>query len=157
MVKTKALPKFQPIQLKVMLLDAKPPIWRRLIVPDSMSLQDLHYVIQDAFGWTNCHLHQFIVNEQYYGDAEHDDMGDMQDEKKLKLKQAFPDIDYCIHYEYDFGDSWVHEIVREEMSMPCDAKSIPGCIAGARACPARRLRRHGWLYAPGESHGQSQA
>jgi hypothetical protein len=37
-------------QFKVRLLDIKPPIWRRVQVPDC-TLADLHGYIQAAFGW----------------------------------------------------------------------------------------------------------
>jgi hypothetical protein len=46
--------------LKITLLNSKPPIWRRVLVPSGIELEDLHDVIQAAFGWHNCHLHQFI-------------------------------------------------------------------------------------------------
>jgi hypothetical protein len=38
-------------------------------------------------------------------------------------------------YEYDFGDSWEHEIVVEKM-LPFDPRAkYPACLDGARACP----------------------
>jgi hypothetical protein len=37
-------------QVKVTLLGTKPPIWRRLIVPASMTLAKLHDVLQTAMG-----------------------------------------------------------------------------------------------------------
>jgi hypothetical protein len=33
------------ISLKVTLRDVRPPIWRRLLVPAGMALDDLHHVI----------------------------------------------------------------------------------------------------------------
>lgn len=40
-------------QLKVTLVNTKPPIWRRILVDGSITLGDLHEVIQAAFGWWN--------------------------------------------------------------------------------------------------------
>jgi hypothetical protein len=38
-------------------------------------------------------------------------------------------------YEYDFGDSWDHEL-RIEKVLPCEAgKRYPVCLTGRRACP----------------------
>src|SRR4051794_8899446 len=47
-------------QLKVTLKDIKPPIWRRLLVPDC-TLTGLHEVIQAAMGWENYHMYDFEV------------------------------------------------------------------------------------------------
>lgn len=55
-------------QIKVTLEGSKPPIWRRLLVCSDVSLADLHYIIQAAFGWWDYHLHQFIVGVTYYGE-----------------------------------------------------------------------------------------
>jgi hypothetical protein len=38
-------------------------------------------------------------------------------------------------YEYDFGDSWIHEILFEGSSEPGKAKEYPLCVKGAGACP----------------------
>ena len=54
-------------QIKVTLADSKPPIWRRLLVPSTITLAKLHDILQMAMGWTDSHLHQFIARNQYYG------------------------------------------------------------------------------------------
>jgi len=46
-------------QLRIVLRDSRPPIWRRVLVPADMTLGQLHGVIQVAFGWMDCHLHSF--------------------------------------------------------------------------------------------------
>ena len=43
------------------LVGAKPPIWRRLDLRSSMTLDALHEVLQAAFGWTDSHLHRFSI------------------------------------------------------------------------------------------------
>ncbi len=55
-------------QVKITLSEIAPAIWRRLLVPANTSLARLHDIIQAAFGWLNYHLHQYIVDEQYFGD-----------------------------------------------------------------------------------------
>lgn len=50
--------------LRITLCDAKPPIWRRLAAPSDITLGQLHDLIQTAMGWTNSHLHQFILKEK---------------------------------------------------------------------------------------------
>ena len=56
-------------QFKITLLEARPSIWRRILVPDG-TLDDLHEHIQTAMGWTNSHLHQFEIARKPYGDPE---------------------------------------------------------------------------------------
>ncbi len=48
-------------EIKITLNDSKPPIWRKVAVPSDISLGELHDVIQIAMGWTNSHMHQFIL------------------------------------------------------------------------------------------------
>lgn len=125
-------------QIKVTLEGAKPPIWRRLLVTSDMKLSDLHEVIQDAMGWYNYHMHQFIANGAFYGvpDDEFGDFGpDMRDEKKHRLSDLLKKEKDSIRYEYDFGDSWFHKIILEKV-LPFDKDTeTPRCIKGKRACP----------------------
>ncbi|MBA3447301.1 MAG: plasmid pRiA4b ORF-3 family protein, partial [Pseudaminobacter sp.] len=45
------------LQLKVRLIDLSPMVWRRMLVPTTMILQDLHGVVQVAMGWRSLHLY----------------------------------------------------------------------------------------------------
>ena len=56
----KSTPK-KMFQLKVTLRGSKPPIWRRIVVPGDVYLDELHAILQVLMGWTNSHLHQFLV------------------------------------------------------------------------------------------------
>ena len=102
-------------RLKITLADAKPAIWRRIEVPDC-TLGELHEVIQVVMGWDDSHLHQFIVGKTYYGQATPDDLDlEVEDEDGIRISQVFPDKKKArIAYEYDFGDSWLHDIVLEK-------------------------------------------
>ena len=51
-------------QIRVTLDGSKPPIWRKLAVPSSIVLGELHEVIQIAMGWTNSHMHQFRLRDK---------------------------------------------------------------------------------------------
>ena len=48
-------------QLKITIKGSKPPIWRRVIVPDQITFKQLHQVIQAIFGWEGMHLHEFEI------------------------------------------------------------------------------------------------
>jgi hypothetical protein len=59
-------------QLKVTLEDIKPPIWRRILVTGNTTLSKLHRILQVVMGWDDYHLHQFIINDIYYGTPDPD-------------------------------------------------------------------------------------
>ena len=48
-------------RVRVDLMYAKPPIWRRLDLPGDLMLDELHVVLQVAMGWEDGHLHKFGV------------------------------------------------------------------------------------------------
>jgi len=125
-------------QFKVTLKESHPPIWRRIQVPDC-TLGELHEVLQVVMGWEDCHLHQFIVRGEYYGplDPEDREWGmEKGDEEKISISQvAKTGRKVRFIYEYDFGDSWQHEILLEKILEPEPKVAYPRCIEGARACP----------------------
>ena len=93
-MKRKSKPKTDTLfQLKITLLDIKPPIWRRIQIRDC-TLDALHDVLQVVMGWENCHLHRFDINGQAFGDPdlfEEDFLEfDMRDSRKTMLSQIVP-------------------------------------------------------------------
>jgi len=123
-------------QLKVTLLDTKPPIWRRVLVDGSGTLDHLHEVIQAAFGWWNCHLHEFEVGRTRYGVPDPDeDWGEPpRDERRTRL-DAIAGEGTSFRYTYDFGDGWGHRIVVEKVLSASTGAVVPACVDGRRACP----------------------
>ena len=48
------------LQFKIQICEiTKPPVWRRVIVPETFTFERFHYVIQAVFGWDNSHLYEF--------------------------------------------------------------------------------------------------
>ena len=45
------------VQLKVRLLGISPMIWRRVLVPTSAMLRELHGILQVSMGWEGIHLY----------------------------------------------------------------------------------------------------
>lgn len=128
----------QVYQFKITLVETQPPVWRRIQVPDC-TLGDLHEVIQTVMGWQHSHMHQFIINGEYYGEAalEEMDLGmEMKDEDGILLSQIVKGGKNArFVYEYDFGDGWQHSIQFERV-VEREPKAIyPRCVEGARACP----------------------
>jgi len=127
-------------QFKVSLKDSHPPIWRRIQVKNC-TLDKLHEHIQTAMGWTNSHLHHFRIGGQLYGDPmlmeeDFEPMG-YQDSTVTKISQILPLSGKRFHfeYEYDFGDSWCHDVLFEGCLRAERGKRYPLCVEGARACP----------------------
>jgi hypothetical protein len=126
-------------RLKVTLRGSQPPIWRRIEVPD-VTLGELHEILQVVMGWHDCHLHQFVVKGEYHGPPDIDDPfgfgPETQDEEKTLLSQvAALGNPARFRYEYDFGDSWDHEIVVEKSFGPEPGVPYPRCVQGARNGP----------------------
>lgn len=110
-------------EIEIALDEIEPRIWRRLVVPASLTLSRLHRVIQTAFGWTNSHLHQFVVEER--------DVSTRRESKVSVADLVKSGVQKFI-YEYDFGDDWIHHV-----RILKGAAGVPAvrCIAGARAGP----------------------
>lgn len=126
----------QPIyQLKITLRDARPPIWRRVQVPSDITLAKLHKIIQLAMGWYNCHLHEFEILGQAYGQPMPEYDLDVLNEQRFRLNQFLTQEKFKFSYLYDMGDSWDHEILVEKILPPDPETRYPTCIKGKRACP----------------------
>ena len=122
-------------QLKVTLVGFRPPIWRRLLVPANTPLSTLHGLLQIAMGWTDTHLHQFVLGRRFIGVPDPDNWTEVEDERKLRLSDLARREKDRFRYEYDFGDSWEHDIVLEKV-LPSGANvAVASCVAGRGACP----------------------
>lgn len=121
-------------QLKVVLREIEPPIWRRVQVPGDITLSKLHRVLQIAMGWTNSHLHKFTIGGVDYAEPDPDGLLEFRSDRRARLSEvARPGETF--EYEYDFGDGWEHEVILEQMIQPEPGAVYPLCLAGERACP----------------------
>ena len=121
-------------EVKVVLREIEPPIWRILQVPSRTSLLGFHQILQQAMGWTNSHLHLFDVDGKRYGEPGTDWDIEVLDSRKMTLEKIFSEGTTSFVYEYDLGDSWRHEITLLG-TVEGQNKEKSGCTAGARACP----------------------
>ena len=121
-------------QLKVTLMGAKPPIWRRLLVPSDITMLGLHDVVQIAMGWTDSHLHQFKVVDLTRGFGRLGPIGEGR-ERKARLAEIAPQPGDRLRYLYDFGDSWEHDIRVEAIVPATPTETYPRCVKGKRSGP----------------------
>jgi hypothetical protein len=121
----------------------KPPVWRRIAVPADFTFLRFHQVIQEAFGWENCHLFEFRDKgrqgsicisapgeDDYWG---LDPFSESLDASKTKLSTIFKNKFRTFIYIYDFGDDWEHAITLESISNEKQKTAV--CLAGKGACP----------------------
>lgn len=117
--------------MRVDLLGAKPPIWRRLEIPGAITLGDLHYVLQAAFDWDGSHPHEFIQGRARYGVLDDDSFEQLEDEEDVTVEQLLKRTGARLDYLYDFGE---HRIVVERIDMAA-SRQVAVCTGGRRAAP----------------------
>ena len=107
-------------QLKITIKGSKPPIWRRVVVPEQFTFCQLHQVIQGAFGWCDYHLHKFefkkpglLIRETWEEDDLAESCGCDVLEEGTQIGTLITENPRFI-YTYDFGDTWEHQILMEK-------------------------------------------
>jgi len=128
----------QIYQIKVALLETEPPIWRRFLVPSSVTLHRLHLILQDVMGWSNYHLYRFQIRREEYGEPHPDNEFyelNFKNSRRTKLGQVVTRKGDVFRYEYDFGDSWEHMLLVEDILEYQPDMRYPVCLTGERACP----------------------
>jgi hypothetical protein len=128
-------------QFKITLMGIQPLIWRRIQIRDC-TLDRLHVYIQTAMGWTNSHLHQFVINGVLHGDPEllcdgWENETQPVDSLDTRISSVIPQDGqrFRFEYEYDFGDQWTHEVLLEGCLRAEKGHRYPLCVEGERACP----------------------
>ena len=124
--------------LKITLEESTPPVFRQVKVRSNVSLDILHQIIQESMGWHDCHPHQYILAQKYYGtpDPLYDEFDmEMLNERDFTLGQLAPKKGSKLKYEYDFGDSWIHLIKVVQVIADDPGFTHPECLSGENACP----------------------
>lgn len=123
----------QVMQLKVSLRDARPPVWRSVVVPSVTTLGDLRRIVQVLFSWDGDHMHVFRLGAVEYSNPSFNLEG-TADENEIRIRDAFAD-GRKVSYEYDLGASWMHEITLQK-TLPLDPEvGYPVCVAFAGESP----------------------
>jgi hypothetical protein len=138
------------LEIRVVLVDSEPEIWRLFELRGSLTLSQMHQVLQAAFGWEDAHLHRFVTSDpfaplrqadgefpevpQWLPGQQCEEPGDTP-EKDCSLDQLLTLGSGEAFYEYDFGDSWLHRL--ELVSRRRSAGNSPPArlIDGARRGP----------------------
>ena len=118
------------MQIKAWLLGISPMVWRRVLVPSTCTLHELHGVIQVAMGWEGIHLYQFGLRAARYGPWELSASSPEVTLAALRLRKGARFL-----YEYDLNIPWRHEVRIENRLVPEVSSAHPVCTGGSGACP----------------------
>jgi hypothetical protein len=105
--------------LRITIQGTEPEIWRRLQLPETVTVPEFHRVVQAAFGWENRHLYgirctdlrgegRVIVGP----DEAAEDIGAEPASGVVLFELLDPQRTgpANFEYEYDFGDAWTHTV-----------------------------------------------
>ena len=115
-------------QLRIVLREISPLIWRRLLVRSDTTLGHLHTMLQIAFDWSDEHLHTFHLHGKDYG-------SNGAETRHVRLRTLRLRCGERFRYVYDYGANWQCDI-RLEAILPRDpTRFYPVCIGAKRAAP----------------------
>lgn len=121
-------------RLRVVLSGISPMIWRQLEVPATLSLAQLHEVLQASFAWSGEHLHRFTVHGREFGSGQ---LG-VADPSTVCLAELGLRESERFTYAYDFFSPlgcWRHDLRVEAITPPRPRRRYPWCSSGARSAP----------------------
>ena len=122
-------------KLRISLEGAEETIWRRVYVPTTMELAELHRLIQLLFDWNGEREHRFKVNYDYFGPANPDGMDQRELYDGVTLESVYAGGTNKLRYTYDFADKWEH-LIQIEKILPRDpGVTYPLCTNGAGYAP----------------------
>lgn len=106
------------LQFRIDVTGFKPPIWRRVLVPNYLTFHQFHDVIQGLFEWENIHSYEFLMENTLLIDPlspNHDLLDHSVDVYEEQLSDWFHQIGDRCTYTYDFDDDWFHHIKLERI------------------------------------------
>jgi len=125
----------------VKLVDVK-GVRRRIAVRGDLTLVDLHYAIQAAFGWDDDHHYAFWLGGEFWvrgGDQyTHPRCARHGTAKSalVPLDELALEIDQRIAYLFDFGAEWRVRLRLREI-VPDDGRASPRLLAATGTPPAQ--------------------
>ena len=121
-------------EFRVSLKHLHPPVWRTFVVPNDLTFDQLHSVLQIVMGWSNSHLHSFRWRDLEIGVPDPEWNHPLLDGTEVRIAELGLRKRSKLVYAYDFGDDWIHDLVVERV-LPYQENFLPVCLAGARSCP----------------------
>jgi hypothetical protein len=131
----------QIARLAIALDEVKPPVHRRVEVPLTIRLDQLHRIIQIVMGWENYHLYEFHVGRDITYGVPYPDRDFFPGSSPLPAKKStLVDIlararNKSFKYIYDFGDNWRHTVKLEAVANAEPEATYPRLLSAKGRCP----------------------
>lgn len=127
-------------------------VWRRIVIPETCSLEDLHWIIQTVFGWKGAAGFRFLaamtVNNTgkstngilHIAKFRNKQQTALQQDKELSMQLQVGDLGLqgIIELSYEYGTKWTIKLILLAR-LDLDHKEPIHCIAGAGAAPPESL------------------
>jgi hypothetical protein len=121
--------------LRLSVVGATPPVWRRMIVRESMWLSRLHDSIQVIFDWFDYQTHAFNLDDLRFGNPLKREALSIEDDRDVTLADLDLEHRERFTYGYHFGDGWQVQIKVEKHGTIAKGVTYPTCTGGERAGP----------------------
>jgi hypothetical protein len=123
------------LALHLKIAGCRPPVWRRLLVRESMWLSRLHDSIQLVFEWFDYQTHTFAFGDLRFGNPLKQGELIVEDDRDVTLAEMDLEHHPRFVYTYNFDEGWRVEITVEKSPPPRKGARYPLCAAGERAGP----------------------
>jgi hypothetical protein len=121
--------------LRVEIDEVEPAVIRRVEVPVAIRLDDLHFVLQIAIGWQNCHPFEFCVGDTAWGLLDRDDPASSRRAAETATLADVLALAGTFRYDYVYGEDWTHTIVLEGTAPADPAVVYPRLVNAQGRCP----------------------
>jgi Plasmid pRiA4b ORF-3-like protein len=123
------------LSLHLQIVGCRPPVWRRLLVKESMWLSRLHDSVQLLFDWFDYQTHTFSFGELRFGNPLKQEGRMVEDDRDVTLAELDLEQHPRFTYVYNFDEGWRVEIAVEKPPAPKKGARYPRIAAGERAGP----------------------
>ena len=121
-------------RLRVAIDEVAPAVVRRVEVPLGMRLDDLHFVLQIAIGWQNCHPFDFRIGDKAWGLVDRDAESNPLPAEGATLADVFA-LGRTFKYGYVFGEDWQHTVEIEAVAPAEPGVVYPRLVEAYGRCP----------------------
>jgi len=121
-------------RLRVAVDEVAPAVVRRVEVPLAMRLDDLHFVLQIAIGWQNCHPFEFRFGDRAWGLVDRDAESNPLPAEGATLAEVHA-LGRSFKYGYVFGEDWQHTVEIEAVAPAEPGVVYPRLVEAHGRCP----------------------
>jgi hypothetical protein len=126
-------------RLKVEIDEVTPAVIRRVEVPVGIRLDDLHFVLQIAIGWQNCHPFEFRGGSgptaKAWGLLDRDNPESSPLSAETATLADLLSLGPTFAYDYVFGDDWRHTVALETIEAAAPDVVYPCLVSAEGRCP----------------------